>query len=58
LEIDIYPLVKTLKGRGLLPQLTNFITNLQLAQVELDAALFAQAAQVLKARGYKFIEYP
>jgi hypothetical protein len=58
LEIDIYPLVKTLKSRGLLPHLTNFITNLQLAQVELDAALFAQAAQVLKARGYKFIEYP
>lgn len=58
LGIDIYPIAKTLKGRGLLGQLTTFITNLQLAQNELDAALFTQAAQVLKARGYKFIEYP
>jgi hypothetical protein len=56
--VDIYPIVKTLKGRQLLPHLTNFIKNLELAQIELDAALFAQSAQVLKGRGYKFIEYP
>ena len=58
LGVDIYPLVKTLKGRGLLTQLTTFLNNLLAAQNELDAALFAQAAQVLKARGYRFIEYP
>jgi hypothetical protein len=58
LGVDIYPLVKTLKVRALLPQLTTFLNNLLSAQNELDAAIFAQAARVLKARGYKFIEYP
>ena len=58
LGVDIYPLVKTLKGRVLLPQLSTFLDNLLIAQGQLDAAIFAQAAQVLKARGYRFIEYP